>query len=120
MSSCGTEPYRPRRSFSSPIISSLQVQPLSLTSRNAKSPGSGRTSPPGVPQAASRSKTATGSLFISISLKSKSEGEEYGDLIPELDSSNVFEERKLHRDLQIDRGPGSKRPVDAKGQQVAP
>src|SRR6185503_854866 len=112
MSSCGTEPYRPRRSFSSPIISSLHVQPLSLTSRNAKSPGWGVTTCPGVPHAAVSIRSARESRFIVRSLKAKSKGCKRGDLVLELDAAHVFEERQLDRQLEVHRRPGPKRPVD--------
>src|SRR4029078_11579815 len=119
MSSCGTEPYRPRRSFSSPIISSLHVQPLSFTSRKAKSPASGTTSLPGVPHAPSTSKSATASLFMRRSLKTKPERRKQRHLIPELYPPDLFEERQLDRKLKVDAGPGSERPIESRADEMS-
>src|SRR6266545_2787050 len=100
MSSCGTVPYRPRRSFSSPIISSLQVQPFSFTSRNAKSPGSGTTTRPGVPQAPSIASNAIATRFMQASLHSNAEPREDRHLILELQAPDPFHQRDFDGDLE--------------------
>src|SRR5688572_7369059 len=106
MSSCGAEPYRPRRSFSSPIISSLHVQPFSDTSRNAKSVASGRTSGPGVPHAA-RSVRRGMSFLTGASLKAQAEREEDRQVLFQLSAVHVLVNRIFEKELEIDRRLGT-------------
>src|SRR6185295_10073238 len=119
MSSCGTVPYRPRRSFSSPIISSLHVQPRSFTSRKAKSPGSGVRSMPGAPQAPSSIRSASGKRFMSISLNSESEGQEERDLVLELGAADGFVDRNLDGNLEVEGGLRPEGPVQAHREEIA-